>query len=54
MECMTDFKYLGSIVEAKGGVEKEVCERIAVASLHLVFYESQCSETGTCPSPPKG
>ena len=32
VECVTDFKYLGSVVEAKGGVEKEICERIAKAS----------------------
>ena len=32
MECVTDFQYLGSLVEAKGKVEKEVCERIAKAS----------------------
>ena len=32
MECVSDFQYLGSVVEAKGGVEKEVCERIAKAS----------------------
>ena len=32
VECVTDFQYLGSVVEAKGGVGKEVCERIAKAS----------------------
>ena len=32
VECVTDFKYLGSIVEAKGVVVKEVGERIAKAS----------------------
>ena len=32
VECVSDFQYLGSVVEAKGGVEKEVCERIAKAS----------------------
>ena len=30
--CVTDFQYLGSVVEAKGGVGKDVCERIAKAS----------------------
>ena len=29
---MTDIQYLESVVEAKGGVGKEVCERIAKAS----------------------
>ena len=32
MECVTEFKYLGSIVEAKGGIAQEVGERIAKAS----------------------
>ena len=32
VECVTDFQYLGSVVEAKGGVGKDVCERIAKAS----------------------
>ena len=32
VECMTEFKYLGSIVEAKGGIAKEVGERIAKES----------------------
>ena len=32
IECVRDFKYLGSIVEEKGGVVKEVGERIAKAS----------------------
>ena len=32
VECVKEFKYLGSIVEARGGVEKEVRERIAKAS----------------------
>ena len=31
IECVRDFKYLGSIVEEKGGVVKEVGERIAKA-----------------------
>ena len=30
--CVTDVQFLGSVVEAKGGAEKEVCERIAKAS----------------------
>ena len=32
MECVTEFKYLGSIVEVKGGIAQEVEERIAKAS----------------------
>ena len=33
VECVTEFKYLGSIVEAKGGrIAQEVRERIAKAS----------------------
>ena len=32
VECVTEFKYLGSIVEAKGGIAQEVGERIAKAS----------------------
>ena len=32
MECVTEFKYLGSIVEAKGGIAQEVEERIAKVS----------------------
>ena len=32
IECVTDFKYLGSILESKGGVVKEVGKRIAEAS----------------------
>ena len=32
MECVTEFKYLGSIVEAKGGIAQEVGERIAKVS----------------------
>ena len=32
MECVTEFKYLGSILEAKGGIAQEVGERIAKAS----------------------
>ena len=32
VECVTHFQYLGSVVEAKGGIGKEVCERIAKAS----------------------
>ena len=32
MEWVIDFQYLGSVVEAKGGVGKEVCERIAKAT----------------------
>ena len=35
-ECVTDFQYLGSVVEAKGGVGKDVCERIAKLHVHLV------------------
>ena len=30
VKCVSDFQYLGSVVEAKGGVEKEVCERLCV------------------------
>ena len=29
VECVTEFKYLGSIVQAKGGITQEVGERIA-------------------------
>ena len=32
MECVTEFKYLVSIVEVKGGIAKEVGERIAKTS----------------------
>ena len=32
VECVTEFKYLGSIVEAKGGIAQEVGERIAKVS----------------------
>ena len=32
MECVTEFKYLGSIVEAKGGIAQEVGESIAKGS----------------------
>ena len=32
VECVTEFKYLGSIVEAKGGIAQEVGERIAKAT----------------------
>ena len=32
MECVTEFMYLGSILEAKGGIAQEVGERIAKAS----------------------
>ncbi len=32
VECVRDFKYLESIVEARGGVVKEVGERMAKAS----------------------
>ena len=32
IECVSDFKYLGSILEAKGSIVKEVGERIAKAS----------------------
>ena len=32
VECVTEFKYLGSIVEAKGGIAQEVGEKIAKAS----------------------
>ena len=32
IECVSDFKYLGSVLEAKGGVGKEVGERIAKAA----------------------
>ena len=32
IECVDDFKYLGSVLEAKGGIVKEVGERIAKAS----------------------
>ena len=32
VECVTEFKYLGSIVEAKGGIAQEVGEKIAKVS----------------------
>ena len=32
VDCVTDFQYLGSVVETKGGVGKDICERIAKAS----------------------
>ena len=32
VECVTEFKYLGSIVETKGGIAQEVGERIAKVS----------------------
>ena len=38
MVCVTEFKYLGSIVEAKGGIAQKVGERIAKASKTLVHY----------------
>ena len=32
IECVPDFKYLGSVVDVRGGVMKEVKERIAKTS----------------------
>ena len=32
IECVPDFKYLGSVVDGRGGIMKEVKERIAKAS----------------------
>ena len=32
VECVNDFKYLGSMLEANGGIVKEVGERIAKAA----------------------
>ena len=32
VECVSEFKYLGSLVESRGGIVKEVGERIAKAS----------------------
>ncbi len=32
VECVSEFKYLGSIIEAKGGIAREVGERVAKAS----------------------
>ncbi len=32
VECVPDFKYLGSVVDGRGGIMKEVKERIAKAS----------------------
>ncbi len=32
VECVKEFKYLGSIIEDRGGVVKELGERIAKAS----------------------
>jgi hypothetical protein len=32
IECVPDFKYLGSVVDGRGGIMKEVSERIAKAS----------------------
>ena len=52
VECVTDSLYLGSVVETKEGVEKEVYERIARASRAFGMLKSQCSERGICPSPP--
>ena len=51
VECVKEFKYLGSIVEARGGVVKEVGERIAKASRAFgalrmpVFRDSNLSLT---------
>ena len=50
VECVTEFKYLGSIVEAKGGIAQEVGERIAKASKAFgalrepIFRDSKLSE----------
>ena len=52
MECVTDFKYLGSVVEAKGGVEKEICEKIAKASRAFGMLRDPVFRDS--PSPPKG
>ena len=49
VECVTEFKYLGSIVEAKGGIAQEVGERIAKTSKALcalwepIFRDSSLS-----------
>ena len=39
VDCVTDIQYLGSVVEAKGGVGKEVCEGIAKASCAFGMLE---------------
>ena len=48
VECMTDFTYLGSILEAKGGIAQEVGERIDKASKAFGAYGSRSSGTVTC------
>ena len=48
VECMTDFMYLGSILEAKGGIAQEVGERIDKASKAFGAYGSRSSGTVTC------
>ena len=48
VECMTDFTYLGSILEAKGGIAQEVGERIDKASKAFGAYGSRFSGTVTC------
>ena len=53
VECVTDFQYLGSVVEAKGGVGKDVCERIAKAS-HAFGMLKEPVFRDRNPLPPKG
>ena len=48
VECVTEFKYLGSIVEAKGGITQEVGERIAKASKAFGALWEPVSGTATC------
>ena len=55
IECVSDFKYLGSVLEAKGGVEKEVGERIAPRQQGLLEHSrSQSLGIPTCPIRPRG